>query len=170
MATNFTLLRGLCLLMSYFYLFVGDVVADAVSTLQNNGRAALNAQLAKSTTCTAATLQVRKEWYSSSSNNKNSELMVIHRGDLAAADRLAYIAAVKCLMTKPSQLPAGQFPGAHNPYVDFVVVHMQQTPTIHATVHSSQIFYLDEADKQQGNCKGPLHLVLISLLVERQVT
>jgi len=87
-----------------------------VSTLQTNGRAALNAQLAKSTTCTAATLQVRQEW-----------------GDLTAAERLAYVEAVQCLMNLPSQLPAGQFPGAHNRYEDFVVTHMQQTLNIHGT-------------------------------------
>jgi len=37
-------------------------------------------------------------------------------------------------MTKPSKLPAGQFPGATNRYEDFVVIHMQQTLNIHSTV------------------------------------
>lgn len=38
-------------------------------------------------------------------------------------------------MSSPSKLPTGQFPGAHNRYEDFVVVHMQQTLSIHGTVY-----------------------------------
>jgi tyrosinase len=49
-------------------------------------------------------------------------------------ERKAYIASVQCLMTSPSKLPAGQFPGATNRYEDFVVIHMQQTLSIHGTV------------------------------------
>ncbi len=56
------------------------------------------------------------------------------RGDVSATDRKAYIKAVLCLMSSPSKLPAGKFPGAHNRYEDFVVVHMQQTLSIHGTV------------------------------------
>lgn len=56
------------------------------------------------------------------------------RGDLAPADRKTCIAAVQCLMTNPSKLPAGQFPGAYNRYEDFVVTHMKQTLSIHGTV------------------------------------
>jgi tyrosinase len=48
--------------------------------------------------------------------------------------RKLYIKAVLCLMSAPSKLVAGKFPGAHNRYEDFVVVHMQQTLTIHNTV------------------------------------
>jgi len=36
-------------------------------------------------------------------------------------------------MIAPSKLPVGQFPGAHSRYEDFVVVHMQQTLSIHGT-------------------------------------
>ncbi|PQE10681.1 hypothetical protein CJF30_00010660 [Rutstroemia sp. NJR-2017a BBW] len=98
------------------FIQVQTTFADAVGDLQTKGRAALDAQLAKSTTCTSGKLMVRKEW-----------------GDLSSAERKAYIAAVQCLMTSPSKLPAGQFPGAHNRYEDFVVTHMQQTLNIHAT-------------------------------------
>ena len=61
-------------------------------------------------------------------------LMMNHRGDLTTNERKSYIAAVQCLMKNPSKLPAGQFPGATNRYEDFVVIHMQQTLSIHGTV------------------------------------
>ncbi len=57
-----SLYRGIVFLISVFLLFSGQVSADAVSDLQDKGRAAVNAQLAKSKTCTAANLKVRKEW------------------------------------------------------------------------------------------------------------
>ncbi|PQE10613.1 hypothetical protein CJF32_00009729 [Rutstroemia sp. NJR-2017a WRK4] len=98
------------------FIQVQTTFADAVGDLQTKGRAALDAQLAKSTTCNSGKLMLRKEW-----------------GDLSSAERKAYIAAVQCLMTSPSKLPAGQFPGAHNRYEDFVVTHMQQTLSIHST-------------------------------------
>jgi len=91
-------------------------LADTVSDLQTKGRTALNAQLAQSSTCSNDELQIRQEW-----------------GDLSASQRKSYTAAVLCLMDSPSQLPTGKFPGAHNRYEDFVVVHMQQTLTIHNT-------------------------------------
>jgi tyrosinase len=37
-------------------------------------------------------------------------------------------------MAKPSKLDRQQFPGALNRYDDFVVVHMNQTLSIHGTV------------------------------------
>jgi tyrosinase len=43
-------------------LFAGQCAADAVDDLASKGRAALNAQLVKSTPCTPETLQVRREW------------------------------------------------------------------------------------------------------------
>jgi len=116
MAHRISIFRGLCYLVSLLGLFVELAVADALSDLQTKGRTAINTQLAKSTTCTAAKLRVRHEW-----------------GDLTVAERKSYIAAVQCLMTKPSKLPAGQFPGATNRYEDFVVIHMQQTLKIHGT-------------------------------------
>jgi hypothetical protein len=58
-----SLYRGIVFLASIFLLFGAHVSADAVSDLQDKGRAAINAELAKSKTCTAAKLKVRKEWY-----------------------------------------------------------------------------------------------------------
>lgn len=41
-----------------------------------------------------------------------------------------------CLMDSPSKLDPTQFPGAKSRYDDFVVVHMNQTLTIHGTVRA----------------------------------
>ena len=41
---------------------VSVALGDAVNDLENQGRVALNAQLAKSKTCTKEKLMVRKEW------------------------------------------------------------------------------------------------------------
>ena len=54
---------AITLLFSSALLLAGLVSADAVKDLQDKGRAALDAQLAKSTTCTKAKLQIRREWY-----------------------------------------------------------------------------------------------------------
>ena len=62
MILSLSLGRRLCLLSSCLLLFSGLVSADSLSDLQTKGRAAINAQLAKSTTCTAANLKVRHEW------------------------------------------------------------------------------------------------------------
>lgn len=43
-------------------LLAGLVSGDAVLDLQNKGRPSVDAQIAKSKTCTKANLQVRREW------------------------------------------------------------------------------------------------------------
>jgi tyrosinase len=55
-------LRGLYALLVSVSFLTALCAADAVSDLQTKGRAAIDAQLAKSTTCTKDKLQVRKEW------------------------------------------------------------------------------------------------------------
>ncbi|KAL2075612.1 hypothetical protein VTL71DRAFT_555 [Oculimacula yallundae] len=117
MAPQIVFLRSLLCHLGLSLLFLSVyVAADTVGDLQTKGRTQINAQLAKSTTCKAANLKVRKEW-----------------GDISVPERKAYIKAVLCLMEKPSKLAAGKFPGATNRYEDFVVVHMQQTLKIHGT-------------------------------------
>jgi tyrosinase len=56
------------------------------------------------------------------------------RGDISAAEKKEYIAAMLCLMEKPSKLDPASFPGATSRFEDFVVVHMNQTMNIHGTV------------------------------------
>ncbi|KAK3311021.1 uncharacterized protein B0T15DRAFT_499059 [Chaetomium strumarium] len=97
-------------------LLAGLASGDAVLDLQNKGRPSIDAQIAKSTTCTKDKLRVRREW-----------------GDISAAEKKAYIAAMLCLMEKPSKLDQTKFPGAKSRYDDFVVVHMNQTMNIHGT-------------------------------------
>ncbi|KAK3899123.1 hypothetical protein C8A05DRAFT_37278 [Staphylotrichum tortipilum] len=97
-------------------LLVSLVSADAVLDLQNKGRASFDAKIATSATCTKDKLKVRREW-----------------GDISAADKKAYIAAVLCIQKKPSKLDPNKFPGAKSRYDDFVVVHMNQTLSIHST-------------------------------------
>lgn len=57
-----SLYRGIVFLAPFLLLLSGLVYADPVLDLQNKGRPAWDAQLAKSKTCTAANLKVRKEW------------------------------------------------------------------------------------------------------------
>ncbi|KAI9046822.1 hypothetical protein LZ554_008903 [Drepanopeziza brunnea f. sp. 'monogermtubi'] len=52
---------------------------------------------------------------------------------LSATDRISYTDAVLCLMSKPSILNQTQYPGAKSRYDDFVVVHINQTLSIHGT-------------------------------------
>lgn len=56
-------LKALYALLVSLALLSTLCAADAVSDLQKKGRAALDAQIAKSTTCTKEKLQVRREWY-----------------------------------------------------------------------------------------------------------
>ncbi|TAQ86943.1 hypothetical protein B7494_g4741 [Chlorociboria aeruginascens] len=117
----------------------GTEYSDAVTVLMNNGRAAINTELVKSNTCSSSKLFVRNEW-----------------GNLSSSERLAYIAAVQCLLTAPSKLPASQissqFPGVHSRYDDFVLTHMQQTVNIHGTVSSSiQLKESYHLNKLKGN-------------------
>jgi len=44
------------------------------------------------------------------------------------ADRISFISAIKCLMSKP---PSGNFPPATNRYEDFVRLHQKYMPNIH---------------------------------------
>jgi tyrosinase len=55
-------LRGLYALLVSVSFLSTLCAADAVGDLQTKGRAALDAQLAKSKTCTKEKLQVRREW------------------------------------------------------------------------------------------------------------
>lgn len=59
----------------------------------------------------------------------------LHSGDLTKEEKLEYIRAVNCIRKQPSKLPAGKYPGAHSRYDDFVVVHMNMTPSVHSTAN-----------------------------------
>ncbi|KAM0820779.1 hypothetical protein AB5N19_06599 [Seiridium cardinale] len=93
------------------------VNADAVLGLWIKGQLALDAQLAKSTTCPKDKLQIRKEW-----------------GDLTDSEKSSYINVVLCLTKAPSKLDPAKYPGAKNRYDDFVIIHIKQTLRVHGTV------------------------------------
>ncbi|KAF2735935.1 Di-copper centre-containing protein [Polyplosphaeria fusca] len=96
-------LRGLTALLVSASCLSTFVTADAVKDLQDKGRAAVDAVVAKGTT-----------------------------GDTTAAEKLAYIAAVQCIIKAPSKLTA-TYPGAKTRYDDFVAIHMKNTLQIHGT-------------------------------------
>jgi hypothetical protein len=56
------------------------------------------------------------------------------RRTLSKAQRLSYIAAVKCLREKPSLLDPVTFPGSKSLFDDFVAIHLMQTMNIHLSV------------------------------------
>lgn len=60
-------------------------------------------------------------------------LNLYYSGDLTTDERDDYVKSVKCLMSSPSKLSATQYPGAKTRYDDFVVVHMNMTPSVHST-------------------------------------
>ncbi|CAO2651591.1 Nn.00g041610.m01.CDS01 [Neocucurbitaria sp. VM-36] len=109
-------LRALYALLASASLLSILCAADAVGDLQTKGRAAVDAAIAKSTTCTKDKLRVRKEW-----------------GDITAAEKKAYIAAVLCITKAPSKLSQTAYPGAKTRYDDFVAIHMKNTLSIHGT-------------------------------------
>jgi tyrosinase len=53
---------------------------------------------------------------------------------LTKPERRNYIDAIKCLHSKPALTPAGVAPGAKSRFDDFVVTHVLQTYSVHATV------------------------------------
>ncbi|KAK3383479.1 hypothetical protein B0T24DRAFT_688013 [Lasiosphaeria ovina] len=109
-------LSAFALLAVPWLLLIGLVCGDAVNDLETKGRVNLNTQLAKSKTCTKDKLEVRREW-----------------GNFTTADKKSYIAAMLCIMSKPSKLDQKKYPGAKTRYDDFVAVHMNQTLSIHNT-------------------------------------
>jgi tyrosinase len=138
-------LLGLLKAVPWLLLAPDLVSGDAVKDLQDRGRPNLDAAIARSSTCTKEKLQVRREWYVSCPPpnvevimDERDRLLMQTRGDISAEEKKAYIAAVKCLLQKPSRLDPVQFPGAKSRYDDFVVVHMNQTLTIHGTVSLSR--------------------------------
>ncbi|KAF4633758.1 hypothetical protein G7Y89_g4358 [Cudoniella acicularis] len=67
----------------------------------------------RAATCTSKNMLVRKEWRT-----------------LSNSDKLSYISAVKCLMSKPPQTSA-YFAGVQTRYDDFVALHINSTNYVH---------------------------------------
>ncbi|EJT78180.1 para-nitrobenzyl esterase [Gaeumannomyces tritici R3-111a-1] len=95
--------------------------ADVVDTLRDSSFSKLQSfsrNNVSSGGCTLENAAIRHEW-----------------SDLSVPQREEYIAAVRCIMTKPTKLSASEAPGARSRYDDFLVAHIQQTPNIHSTAN-----------------------------------
>jgi tyrosinase len=152
-----TLLQAVTASLGLFSLFPASVTASPLVERQTltadqiaaqalaNAYKVLNGTLQDGMTHTACTkdkLQVRREY-----------------GDLSKEERSEYIRAVKCLLTKPSKLSATTYPGAKSRYDDFVVVHMNMTPSVHGTAnfmhwHRYYIWAYESALKTECEFKG----------------
>lgn len=118
---------------------------DAVDKLAAQGLLKLAAYEAKhkpNSSCTLANAIKRKEW-----------------GDLLPRERIAYTDAVLCLQSLPPQTPASVAPGARSRYDDFVIVHIQQTLTIHVTGnflswHRYFVWSYEKALREECGYKG----------------
>lgn len=58
-----------------------------------------------------------------------------NRDSLSVKERKNYIAAVKCLQSKPAKTPQELVPGAKTRFDDFVATHINQTMAIHYTAN-----------------------------------
>ncbi|KUJ14569.1 Di-copper centre-containing protein [Mollisia scopiformis] len=79
--------------------------------------------------------------------------------NLTTYERDDYVKAVKCLMSTPSKLDAKSYPGAKTRYDDFVVVHMNMTPSVHGTAdflhwHRYYVWAYEEALRNECGYKG----------------
>ena len=68
--------------------------------------------------------------------------LVQSRSDLSPKERIAYTNAVLCFQAKPPITDPAFAPGARSRFDDFIVTHMNQTFSIHATVRPSARIYI----------------------------
>lgn len=78
---------------------------------------------------------------------------------MAPQERKAYTDAIKCLMTKPSQLDQALYPAATNRYLDYAVIHVNQTRVAHLsgfflTWHRYYLHLFEEDLAQQCGYTG----------------
>lgn len=71
------------------------------------------------------------------------ELTDCFRGSLSPEEKTDFISAVKCLAEKEPLTPAELAPGVRNRFDDFLATHINQTLSIHATVHLNIICLLN---------------------------
>ncbi|EKD17377.1 FAD binding domain containing protein [Drepanopeziza brunnea f. sp. 'multigermtubi' MB_m1] len=88
----------------------------ALQGLENIRKSETSSTSSRAQKCSLKNAAIRRDW-----------------DHLSAADRISYTDAVLCLMSKPSILNQTQYPGARSRYDDFVVVHINQTTSIHGT-------------------------------------
>jgi tyrosinase len=118
-----------------------DLAKQAFETIKENAEADQGLE-ARAGTCQWSQVRIRKEWDS-----------------LSLQERKNYIAAVKCLQSKPAKTPAQVAPGAKTRFDDFVATHINQTTTIHYTAnflswHRYFAFLYEEALRTECGYKG----------------
>ncbi|KAJ4292570.1 hypothetical protein N0V90_009233 [Kalmusia sp. IMI 367209] len=123
-------------------LSIDDIQKQALANAYKVLDGSLSDGMTRPATCNKNTVSVRKEY-----------------GDLTKEEKLEYIRAVNCIRKQPSQLPAGKYPGAKSRYDDFIVVHMNMTPSVHSTAnfmhwHRYYIWAYETALKTECNFKG----------------
>ncbi|KAF2731581.1 Di-copper centre-containing protein [Polyplosphaeria fusca] len=123
-------------------LSLEDIQKQALANAWKVLNGTLDDGMTRGKTCNAQTVSIRKEY-----------------GDLSKDERKEYIRAVKCLLSKPSKLSATKYPGAKTRYDDFVVVHMNMTPSVHSTAnfmhwHRYYIYAYETALKTECEFKG----------------
>jgi tyrosinase len=94
-----------------------------------------------------------------SASRSYSTSLTLDSGDLSKDERKDYIKAVQCILKAPSKLPTAQYPGAKSRYDDFTVVHMNMTPSVHATAnfmhwHRYYIWAYETALRTECGYKG----------------
>ncbi|KAK0716374.1 hypothetical protein B0H67DRAFT_516055 [Lasiosphaeris hirsuta] len=96
----------------------GDALSALASLAYNTTLPSVSAKARRTFggSCNLGNVRVRREWRT-----------------LSKPERKSYIAAVKCLRTKPSLLAPGVAPGSKSLFDDFVAVHLNQTLFIHLT-------------------------------------
>lgn len=99
----------------------GDVLSYLNQVAKNNSDSFTTNPSRRGTAgCSLSNLRIRREWRT-----------------LNKPERKSYIAAVKCLRTKPSLLDPVAFPGSKSLFDDFVAIHLVQTLNIHLSVSFS---------------------------------
>ncbi|KAJ8118157.1 hypothetical protein OPT61_g814 [Boeremia exigua] len=96
----------------------GEQEALAAKAVINIGLDVAKNGYASPKTCTLKNVAVRREW-----------------STLLRSEKLNYIDAVKCLHAKPALTPSSIAAGAKNRFDDFVVTHVLQTYSVHATTN-----------------------------------
>ena len=94
--------------------------------------------------CTLKNVAVRREW-----------------SMLTKPERRNYIDAIKCLHSKPALTPASVASGARSRFDDFVVTHVLQTYSVHATAnflswHRYYIYAYEQLLRNECGYKGYL--------------
>jgi len=143
-------------------LFTGAATAgiyppDAVDDLSAKGMENLKKYVANNPipgNCTLENAVHRKEWCALSfSKYLGPVTNLVTRGDLSIDQRKDYVRAVLCLQALPAKTTAWA-PGAKSRFDDFIVVHVQMTRQVHASVR---------APRRRGSCPDVTPAVLIML-------